>query len=144
MEEKKGESQSRSITLLNDVRGVPSLANFIDEVCEEASLDMATAMQVNLAIEEAVVNVMDYAYPSGTEGEVVVETKIENGKLQFVITDHGVAFDPTAKAEVDTTLPAEERSIGGLGIHLIRKIMDDVKYERVNDMNILTLNKKIQ
>ena len=74
----------------------------------------------------------------------MVETKIENCKLQFVITDHGVAFDPTAKAEVDTTLPAEERSIGGLGIHLIRKIMDDVKYERVNDMNILTLNKKIQ
>ena len=143
MEEKKN-CLSKSITLLNDVANVPSLAEFVEGVCEEAEIDMMTTMQLNLAIEEAVVNVMDYAYPAGTEGEVVVDAKVEDGVLQIVISDHGTPFDPTAKAEVDTTLPAEERKIGGLGIHLIRNIMDEVSYERVGDRNVLTLKKKIQ
>ena len=60
----------------------------------------------------------------------------------FIISDNGVAFDPTAKAEVDTTLSAEERQIGGLGIHLVRHIMDNVEYERKDGRNILRLSKK--
>ncbi len=142
MEEKK--SLTKSISLPNDVAKVPELAEFVDGVCEEAGLDMPTTMQLNLAVEEAVVNVMDYAYPAGTEGEVLVDAKVEDGLWQIVITDHGAPFDPTAKAEVDTTLPAEQRKIGGLGIHLIRNIMDEVSYMRVGDSNVLTLKKKIQ
>ena len=63
--------------------------------------------------------------------------------LKFVISDSGTPFDPTAKAEVDTTLSAEERGIGGLGIHLIRQIMDTINYERVDGKNVLTLRKKL-
>ena len=64
-------------------------------------------------------------------------------RLIFTITDSGVPFDPTKKEEVDTTLSAEEREIGGLGIHLVRQIMDEVSYERIDDKNVLTLVKKV-
>ena len=132
----------RKIVLPNDVQEVPKLAAFVDEVCEWMGFDPMLTMQLNLAIEEAVVNVMDYAYPPGTKGEVDIEVKADADKLMFTISDNGVAFDPTAKAEVDTTLSAEERQIGGLGIHLVRHIMDHVEYERKDGRNILRLSKK--
>ena len=104
---------------------------------------MATTMKLNLAIEEAVVNVMNYAYPQDTVGDINIEAKGDDNQLEFIISDTGTPFDPTAKAEVDTTLSAEERPIGGLGIHLVRQIMDGVTYERKDNKNILTLKKKL-
>ena len=133
----------RSLTLTNDLKRVPRLNSFIDEVCEANGFDMATTMQINLAIEEAVVNVMNYAYPEGTKGDITIETKANKSEMSFIISDTGKPFDPTAKAEVDITLSAEDRSIGGLGIHLIRQIMDHINYERVDGHNILTLIKKL-
>ena len=130
------------LTLPNDVQEVPQLNAFVDEVCETAGLDMSTTMKINLAIEEAVVNVMNYAYPNG-KGDVDIDVQINDEHLKFVIIDSGTPFDPTVKAEVDTTLSAEQRSIGGLGIHLIRQIMDTINYERVDNKNLLTLSKNI-
>ena len=134
----------RSITLPNDVQTIPKLSDFVDTVCEAAGFDMSLSLQMNLAIEEAVVNVMNYAYPKGTKGMVSIDATLTDKGLKFVISDNGKPFDPTAKAEVDTTLSAEERSIGGLGIHLIRKIMDSVNYEYVEGRNVLTLVKKVK
>ena len=134
----------KQIILQNDVQQVPRLAEFIDEVCETAGLDMATTMKLNLAIEEAVVNVMNYAYPQGTVGDINIEVQVDINQLEFIISDSGTPFDPTTKAEVDTTLSAEERTIGGLGIHLVRYIMDSINYERVNGKNILALIKKLK
>ena len=134
----------KQIILQNDVQQVPRLAEFIDEVCETAGLDMATTMKLNLAIEEAVVNVMNYAYPQGTVGDINIEAKGDDNLLEFIISDTGTPFDPTTKAEVDTTLSAEERPIGGLGIHLVRNIMDSINYERANGKNILALIKKLK
>ena len=131
----------RSIVLSNDVQEVPQLAAFVDEVCEALDFDAATTMQMNLAIEEAVVNVMNYAYPAGTTGYVNISASVNAARLK--ITINGVPFDPTAKAEVDTTLSVEERGIGGLGIHLIRQIMDSINYEHVDGKNVLTLRKKL-
>ena len=133
----------RSLTLTNDLKRVPRLNTFIDEVCEANGFDMAATMQINLAIEEAVVNVMNYAYPVGTVGNITIEVKSNGSEVSFIISDTGKPFDPTAKPEVDITLSAEDRSIGGLGIHLIRQIMDHINYERVDGHNILTLIKKI-
>ena len=133
----------RSLTLINDIKRVPRLNTFIDEVCEANGFDMATTMQINLAIEEAVVNVMNYAYPAGTKGDITIEAKANKTEMFIIISDMGTPFDPTAKAEVDITLSAEDRSIGGLGIHLIRQIMDNINYERVDGHNILTLMKKL-
>lgn len=136
-------SFQRTLTLTNDLKRVPRLNNFIDEVCEAVGFDMATTMQINLAIEEAVVNVMNYAYPAGTKGDITIEAKSNDTDMMFVISDTGTPFDPTAKAEVDITLSAEDRSIGGLGIHLIRQIMDHINYERTDGHNVLTLIKKL-
>jgi sigma-B regulation protein RsbU (phosphoserine phosphatase) len=104
---------------------------------------MADIMQINLAIEEAVVNVMNYAYPEGTKGDITIEAKSNGKEMIFIISDTGKPFDPTMKPEVDITLSAEDRAIGGLGIHLIRKIMDHINYERADGHNVLTLIKKL-
>ena len=133
----------RSLTLPNDISTIPQLSEFIESFCDEAGIGMETTMSLNLALEEAVVNVMDYAYPKDTAGHVNIDVRTDADCVVFVITDNGIPFDPTAMKDVDTTLPLEERSIGGLGIFLTRQIMDDISYERSNDKNILTLKKNI-
>ena len=134
----------KSITLSNNTQETPQLATFVDEVCEALEFSPTLTMQMNLAIEEAVVNVMKYAYPSGTKGNVNIEAQANDVRLKFTITDSGMPFDPTVQTEVDTTLSAEERPIGGLGIHLVRQIMDSINYERVEGQNVLTLRKKLK
>ena len=136
------EKYCKHIRLSNDVQEIPLLNAFVDEICELNGLDDMTTMQMNLAIEEAVVNVMNYAYPEGTKGFVDITSMSDDEWLQFVISDNGKPFDPTTKEEVDTTLPVEKRRIGGLGIFLVRKMMDNVKYEYKDGQNILTLRKK--
>lgn len=133
----------RSLTLPNDVQTIQLLNEFVDNVCEAAGFDISECMRMNLAIEEAVVNVMNYAYPKGVKGMVNIDATINDKGLKFVISDNGTPFDPTAKEEVDTTLSAEERGIGGLGIHLIRQIMDSINYEHIDGRNVLTLLKRI-
>ena len=134
----------KNLILPNDVQEVPKLAAFVDEVCEAAGMDMSTTMQMNLAIEEAVVNVMEYAYPAGTKGEVRIEAQTHDTYVEFTLTDDGKPFNPTEKGEVDITLSAEERSIGGLGIMLVKHYMDDTKYKYVDGQNVLTLRKNLK
>ena len=134
----------KSLTLSNDIQEVPRLAAFVDEVCEALNFDMSQTMNINLAIEEAVVNVINYAYPPGTKGDIGIEAVANDERLKFIITDSGKPFDPTTRAEVDTSLPAEKRDIGGLGIHLVRRLMDTINYERLNGQNVLTLRKKLK
>ena len=141
--QEKNMKLQRSITLNNNIDEVPQLATFVDEVCEAVGLDMSTTMSINLALEEAVVNVMTYAYPQETTGNVDIEAMANDERLKFTISDWGTPFDPTAQKEVDTTLSAEERPIGGLGIHLVRHIMDSINYERTDGKNVLTLRKKL-
>ena len=133
-----------SIVLPNDTQEVPRLNTFVSDACNSAGAPLEVVAQVQLAVEEAVVNVMDYAYPVGTRGELTVEVQTDDEQLQFIIRDTGTPFDPTTSPEVDTTLSAKDRPIGGLGIHLVRQIMDDVQYRRIGDFNVLTLIKKYQ
>lgn len=140
---KMEQNTRRSIILPNNVQVVPRLSTFVEAVCEASDLDMSTTMKLNLAIEEAVVNVMNYAYPEGTTGTVTIEAESGDEWLTFVISDSGKPFDPTHMEEIDTTLPMEKRSIGGLGIHLVRQIMDTITYERIDGTNVLTLRKKL-
>ncbi|MBP5770861.1 MAG: SpoIIE family protein phosphatase [Bacteroidaceae bacterium] len=133
----------KTLVLPNDTQEVPRLNDFVQEVCLKAGFASDVTMQLRLAVEEAVVNVMNYAYPPGTPGNVTLEVQTTDTRIQFTIIDSGVAFDPTAIPEVDTTLSALERPIGGLGIHLVRQIMDEVRYERSGTLNVLTLTKII-
>jgi len=126
-----------SLVMRNDIQQIPTLAEWI----EMLGLPQELNMPINLALEEAVSNVMLYAYP-GKSGQVLVECDKSN-KLVFTITDSGVPFDPTQQVDPDVTQSAEERPIGGLGIFLVRQIMDDIRYERKEDKNILTLVKSL-
>ena len=137
-------TSKHSLTLPNDIETIPQLNEFIDTVAEEIGLDMSLTMSLNLAIEEAVVNVMEYAYPEGEQGNVDIEVIADDKWLTFIISDNGIPFDPTTQEDADTTLSAEERPIGGLGIFLVRQLMDSINYQRENGKNILTLSKKME
>ena len=129
------------LTLHNDVEQIALLPEFVETVASQVKLDPEATMNLNLALEEAVSNVIMYAYPEGTDGLVDIDACVVENRVTLVITDSGKAFDPTAKAEVDITAGVEERPIGGLGIHLVRTIMDTVSYERKGEQNILTITK---
>lgn len=131
----------RSLTIVNDMSMVPSLNNFVADICSVAGMDNELILQIQLAIEEAVVNIIDYAYPAGEKGNINLQTSIYDKEVVFCLRDYGVAFDPTMKEDVDITLSAEERPIGGLGIFLVRQIMSSVRYERQDGANVLTLTK---
>ena len=133
----------RSIVLINDIQEVPRLNTFVEEVCQTVGFDEMNTAQIQIAVEEAVVNVMKYAYPSGQRGDVTIEAASNDVRLKFTIIDSGKPFDPTVHATVDTTLSAKERNIGGLGIHIMRQNMDSINYERIDNLNVLTLRKKI-
>ncbi len=135
--------QERHLILHNDIQQIPQLADFMETIAEEKHLNQNDTMSLNLALEEAVTNVILYAYPDGSDGLVDIEAVLREHSIEFTITDSGFPFDPTAVPEVDITLLADERSIGGLGIHLVRQIMDEVRYQRLDNKNVLTLIKNI-
>ena len=131
----------RLLTLHNDTAEVDQLGVFVKQVGESLSIDKALTGKIRLAVEEAVVNVMEYAYPKGSKGEVSIRA-VSNGKrLKFVITDSGIPFNPTKVAATNTMLSVEERPVGGLGILLVRELMDSINYERIDGKNVLTLRK---
>ena len=130
------------VVLANDVKQVRQLNAFIKSVCDRLELPKAMAANIKLAVEEAVVNVMEYAYPTGIKGEVCVEALANGHRLKIVISDKGTPFDPTEAVRADTTLSAEDRPVGGLGILLVRELMDSINYERTDGRNVLTLRKE--
>lgn len=134
---------TKQLILHNDVQQIELLAEYIDSIADETGINPSLAMSLNLALEEAVTNVIMYAYPEGTDGTVDIITEANDGLLTFIIKDSGKAFDPTQKEDADVTLSAEERQIGGLGIFLVKQIMDTVNYQRIDSQNILTLTKKL-
>ena len=132
------------LTLQNDVHQVPQLNAFVKQIMERLHIESSLAKKLQLAVEEAVVNVMEYAYPQGVKGDILLHVTSDGQTLKFVISDHGVAFDPTMKEKADTTLSVEDRPIGGLGILLVREMMDCINYIRTDGMNVLTLMKNIK
>ena len=134
---------NRRLTLKNNVKLVKELNAFMKSVNQELQLDKSLSMKLMLGVEEAVVNVMDYAYPNGIEGEVSIDVKATPDQLKYTITDRGMAFAPTEVMKADTTLSVEDRPIGGLGIFLVRNLMDSINYERVDGKNVLTMWKKM-
>jgi anti-sigma regulatory factor (Ser/Thr protein kinase) len=141
MNKKPNSTTERSLTLNNDIQQIARLAEFTGSIAEDTHMDNALAMGINLALEEAITNVIMYAYPKGEGGQVQIDAVIREGSLDFIISDTGIPFDPTAAPEADTSLGVEERPIGGLGIFLVRKIMDKVSYRRENGKNILSMTK---
>mgnify|MGYP002522060744 CR=1 FL=1 len=134
---------TETLVLKNDVHEMTRFSSFMKSVMEQLGIEKSLAHQLRLAVEEAVVNVIDYAYPMGIEGDVTIHILSDGHTIRFQIIDVGVAFDPTAKEKADTTLSIEDRQIGGLGILLVRELMDTINYERVDGHNVLTLIKNL-
>ena len=132
---------SLRLTLRNSIDQISLLPAFVEEAVNASKLHPETAGHLNLALEEAVTNVILYAYPEGTAGEVSIEAAVSDSALSFIIIDSGTPFDPTAREEVDINASVQDRPVGGLGIHLVRQIMDDVRYERRGDKNVLIVTK---
>jgi len=131
-----------NIEFKNDINEISRLHPYFVELGQKAGIDEFTLDSLNLAVEEAVANVINYAYPPGQEGSVKIETSWDDKVITFVLTDNGIPFDPTKGGDADITLSAEEREIGGLGIFLVKSIMDSMEYERTPDgRNVLTLKK---
>lgn len=128
-----------TIVLTNDINDVPKMSEWIECLAEEVGLAMDKTFQLNLAMEEAVVNVMNYAYPNQHDMPILIEADIEPSRLSFVIDDTGIPFDPTKNEDPDLSLSAEERPIGGLGVMLVRQLMQEVSYEYRDGHNRLTL-----
>lgn len=117
---------------------------FVNRHLEGKECSMKAQMQIDVAVEELFVNIASYAYYPAT-GPVTIRVEIQKKPLVVMITfiDHGVSYNPLAKEDPDLTLSAEERRIGGLGIYMVKKSMDDISYQYEDGKNILTIRKNI-
>jgi serine/threonine-protein kinase RsbW len=132
----------QTLTLRNDLAELARLTEFIDAFCAPLQPSEKDVMSLQLALEEAVTNVINHAYKDGQPHTFTVVLKAEaDHRVTAVLTDDAPAFDPLARPEVDITRPLEEREIGGLGVHLVKKLMDFAGYERRDGCNILTLER---
>lgn len=131
------------IRISNNIDELTVLTQKIEELGKKWELSLPLLMTINLVLEEAVTNIIFYAYDVKAEHEIDISFALKNRQLEITILDDGKPFDPTLKAQPDISLSAEERKIGGLGIFLIQKMMDEVSYQRINNKNLLTLKKSI-
>lgn len=133
----------KEIQIINNLEELGRLSEFIEELGETLSLSTETTMHINLALEEAISNIIMYAYPQEEEHEIYLKVNAAKQQLIFLLTDNGLSFDPTDVPDVDLSLSAEERQIGGLGIFLIRSIMNEVSYQRLDGENRLIMKKNL-
>lgn len=133
----------RQIVLKNQIEEIMTMSSFLEEIFSELNLSMEHSFNINLAIEEAVTNIIMYAYPKDEEHDFILSVEHRNDELIFKLIDTGEEFDPTAQPDADVTSSLEERQIGGLGIFLIRQIMKSVEYQRTDGKNILTMVKQL-
>jgi serine/threonine-protein kinase RsbW len=114
----------------------------VESFCRQSRLPQALILQLQLALEEFVTNAIKYGYPDRDPGQIEIRLAIDPTSARLRITDDGAPFDPLAAAPPDFARTLEEKEIGGLGIHLICKVMDTVHYERRGNRNIITVCKK--
>ncbi len=135
----------RKIELYNEISQLAPMAEWIEGTCEEFGASASLTMSINLALEEAVTNVIMYAYPdNGVSATFFVDFDLDGDIATWRIVDTGKPFDPTAKGDVDLSLDVMERPIGGLGIFMVKEIMDEVSYSREDGQNILSMKINIK
>lgn len=134
----------REIIIDANTGNLGKVLEFVDNFLEERGCSPKTKMQIDIAVEEIFVNIASYAC-GGKKGSALVRADSVPDPLSAVITfmDGGVPYDPLAKPDPDITLPAGERPVGGLGIYMVKKSMDKIKYEYKEGKNILTIQKKL-
>lgn len=134
----------KELTIAATVENIETVTDFVNEQLEALDCPMRAQMQIDIAIDELFGNIAHYAYSPGI-GQATVQVDVVEEPLSVVITfiDNGVPYDPLAKVDPDTTLSVEERDIGGLGIYMVKKSMDEIAYEYKDGQNILKIKKNI-
>ena len=132
------------LTVAATVENIDTVTDFVNQQLEALDCPMKAQMQIDIAIDELFGNIAHYAY-NPKVGQATVRVEVIENPLAVTITfiDNGVPYDPLAKADPDTTLSAEEREIGGLGIYMVKKSMDDITYEYKNGQNFLKIKKNL-
>ena len=135
----------KELTIEAKIENIEAVTDFVNEQLETLDCPMKARMQIDIAIDELFGNIAHYAY-NPEIGKATVRVEVIEDSLAVTITfiDNGVPYDPLAKADPDTTLSAEEREIGGLGIYMVKKSMDDITYEYKDGQNILKIKKNLQ
>ena len=133
------------LTLAATVENIETVTEFVNEQLEAMDCPMKAQMQIDVAIDELFGNIAHYAY-NPEIGQATVRVEVIENPLAVSITfiDNGVPYDPLTKADPDITLSAEERDIGGLGIYMVKKTMDEITYEYKDGQNILAIKKNLQ
>ena len=135
----------REMDIAATLENLDTVMAFVDRQLEEVGCSMKAQMQIDIAVEEVYVNIAHYAY-NPEVGGVTIRIQIEEEPLAVILTfiDKGKPYDPLAKEDPDITLAAEDRQIGGLGIFMVKKSMDNVSYEYNEGRNVLTLKKNLE
>ena len=136
-------NMKRQLTFKNEEQELSRVAAFMEGVCDELQLDMHVAMKLQVAMEEMVTNVIFYAYPEGTSADITLTAESDGKEVAFVLSDTGKPFDPTAKEDADLDVNPMDREQGGMGILIVKNIMNEVSYQRLGDINQLTMKKKL-
>ena len=133
----------KSLLVSNKIDELFKVAQFIEELGESWSLPDSLTANLNLVLEEAISNTILYGYEDTDIHTIEIIFNKSESQISITIKDDGLEFDPTKKGDPDTSLTAEERPIGGLGIFLIKQLMDKVQYLREEKINCLILTKNI-
>jgi len=135
----------KELSIAATVENIEVVTAFVDEQLEALGCPMKAQMQIDIAIDELFGNIAHYAY-NPEVGEATVRVEVQENPLSVIITfiDGGVPYDPLAAADPDTSLSAEERAIGGLGIFMVKKSMDEITYRYENGSNILSIRKNLR
>ena len=143
-EAQREDKYMKELTLEATITNIPTVTDFVNEELEALGCPLKIQMQIDVAIDELFGNIAQYAYDPLT-GPATVRVEVEEDPMAVIITfiDHGKPYDPLAGEDPDTSLGADERDIGGLGVFLVKKTMDDVTYEYKNGQNILRIRKNM-
>ncbi len=128
------------ITVKATIDQIPVISDFVESLMSVAGFNSRKTMEVLLVVEEACTNIIKYAYP-GKEGTIQISARVSGDRLELTIEDEGVPFDPTTHIVTLSQADAKDRPVGGLGIHLMRSLMDGISFEFKDGMNVLTLVK---
>ena len=138
------DEKTNKLDISAEIKNLDTVLAFVDEQLEKYGCSPKIQMQIDIAVEEIFVNIANYAYnPEIGSAGISVEIQEDPLAVTITFTDGGVPYDPLKKPDPDVTLSAEERQIGGLGIYMVKKSMDDISYEYKEGKNILTLKKNL-
>jgi sigma-B regulation protein RsbU (phosphoserine phosphatase) len=139
-----GELSKLDLTIRNELKEIDSVIESFEAFSAQSEIPMPVVLKINMALDELLNNIVSYAFPEGGEHVIMIHAERTADRLLVTVEDDGLPFNPFARSDVDTSLSLEQREIGGLGIHLVKNIMDDVSYKRRKNRNDVTLIMKLE